>query len=259
LPIGLDAIAWLSGRWGLWVLVLARVSGLCWTAPGLSTSGLDVRSRLILSGLLTALIAPVVGRDQTIATDLGSLGLAIGVELAIGAGLGWIASLVIAGARQAGEIVGAQSGLSPAALFDPELGDGLTPLGHLYGLVALGVFVVLEGPTQLVVALAESYSIVPPGGSSPSPEVAARAFDQVGQAFGLALRLAAPPALALTLAGLAIGLLGRAAPSLQLVSLSLPARTLIGLALAAIGLVTLAATIGEAWMGVLSGGWLEVF
>jgi flagellar biosynthesis protein FliR len=257
LPLGFDAIAWLVGRWGPWALVLARVIGLCWTAPGLATPGLDGRMRVILAGFLTALIAPVVGRDLTSPTNSWALGASCLFELAIGAGLGWGASLVIAGARQAGEIAGAQAGLSPAALFDPELGDGLTPLGHLYGLVALGVFLVLEGPTQLVTALAESFRVIPPGGSSPSPEVATWAFGQVGQALGLALRIAAPPALALTLAGLALGLLGRAAPSLQLVSLSLPVRTLLGLALAALGLVTLAATIGRAWLAVLSGGWLE--
>ena len=61
-------------------------------------------------------------------------------EVLVGAGIGWSASLVIAGARQAGEIVGAQAGLSAAALFDPEAGEDLTALGHLYGLVALGVF-----------------------------------------------------------------------------------------------------------------------
>ncbi len=240
MPIGVEAIAWLMmGRGGLWALVLARVSGVCWTAPGLSTPGLGVRPRLILAALLTALIAPVVDREPTSPVSLGALAFAIPFELAIGAGLGWAASMVIAGARQAGEIAGAQAGLSPAALFDPELGDGLTPLGHLYGLVAMGVFVILEGPTQLVAALAESYAVIPPGGSSPTPEVATWAFGQVARA-----------------AGLALGLLGRAAPSLQLISLSLPVRTILGLALVALGLVTLVATIGEAWLGVLSGGWI---
>ncbi len=258
MPFGFDAIAWLVGRWGFYALVLARVLGLCWTAPGLATPDLDGRTRILLAGFLTALIAPVVSRNCVVPTELWAIGGSCLFELAIGAGLGWAASLVIAGARQAGEIAGAQAGLSPAALFDPELGDGLTPLGHLYGLMALGVFLMLEGPTQLVTALAESYAVIPPGGSSPSPEVATWAFGQVGQALGLALRIAAPPALALTLAGLALGLLGRAAPSLQLVSLSLPVRTILGLTLAALGLVTLAATLGRAWLGVLSGGWLEL-
>ena len=73
-------------------------------------------------------------------------------------------------------MVGCQAGLSPAALFDPEAGDGMTPLGHLYGLVALGVFLALDGPTQLVVALAESYRWIPAGGAPPSTDLATWAF-----------------------------------------------------------------------------------
>jgi flagellar biosynthesis protein FliR len=256
-PIGLDAMTWLVGQGGLWALVLARVSGLCWSAPVLATPGLGFRARLILAATLTALIAPVVGREVGSPSGLWALGIACLFEVVIGAGLGWSAMLVIAGARQAGEVVGLQAGLSPAALFDPEAGDGMTPLGHLYGLVALGVFLALDGPTQLVLALAESYRVVPPGGSSPSPEVATWAFGQVAQALALTLRASAPPALALTMSGLALGLLGRAAPSLQLVSLSLPVRTLLGLALAALGLITLAATLKAGWLGAFPWGWVS--
>jgi flagellar biosynthetic protein FliR len=251
---GQEAIARLIAPWAL---VLARVAGLCWTAPVLATPGLGVRSRVVLAGILTTLIAPVVAFEITPPADTWAFGRSCGVELAIGAGLGWAGALVIAGARQAGEVVGAQAGLSPAALFDPEAGDGLTPLGHLYGLMALGVFLGLDGPTQLVVALAESYRVVPAGESGVSVELTAWAFGQVARALALALRASAPVALALTLAGLALGLLGRAAPSLQLVSLSLPARTLIGLALAALGLVALAATLGAAWQASFPWGFVE--
>lgn len=257
MPPRIDTIAWLAGQGGVWTLVLARVLGLCWTAPTLAAPGLGGRARLILAATLTALIAPVIGREVQAPTGLWDLGVACVVEVVIGAGLGWAASLVIAGARQAGDVVGSQAGLSPAALFDPEIGDGLTPLGHLYGLVAMGVFLALDGPTQLVLGVAESYRVVPPGGSNPSPEVATWAFGQVARALGLTLRASAPPALALTMAGLALGLLGRAAPSLQLISVSFPVRTLLGLALAALGLVTLAATLGAAWQGAFPWGWLR--
>ena len=78
--------------------------------------------------------------------------------------LGWSAALIVAAARQAGDLVAAQAGLSAAALFDPETGDELTALGHLYGLIALAVFLALDGPLVLVGALIESYRAVPAGG-----------------------------------------------------------------------------------------------
>ena len=255
MPPAFDPVARLAVQGGPWLLVLSRTLGLAWTAPALGAPALDGRSRLILAATLAALIAPlVVGEVASPAEPLTLVGACL-VEVVIGAGLGWSGALVIAGARQAGEVVGAQAGLSPAALFDPEAGDGLTPLGHLYGLVALGVFLSLDGPTQLVAGLAESYRVVPAGGVPASSDLSSWAFGQVGRALALALRASAPPALALTIASLALGLLGRAAPSLQLVSLSMPARTLVGLSLAAFGLVTLAATIGAAWQAGFPWGW----
>jgi len=240
-------LLWLGAPWAL---VFARVSGLAWTAPGWSTSGLGGRFRLVLAATLTALVAPIASAGLVVPGDGASLVSSLFIELIVGAAMGGTASLVIAGARQAGEIVGAQAGLSPASLLDPEAGDGLNVLGHLYGWVALGVFLGLSGPTELVRALAESYQIIPIGGSSPAigaNELTEGVFAAVARSLALALRASSPPALALLVAGLALGLLGRASPSLQLVSLSLPVRTALGLTLAALGLVTLAATLGAAW------------
>ena len=237
-----------------WVLVFARVSGLAWTAPGWSTSGLGGRFRLVLAGSLTLLVGPIATRGLAGPGDLASLVVALLVELIVGAALGTTASLVIAGARQAGEIVGAQAGLSPASLLDPDAGEGLNVLGHLYGWVALGVFFTLSGPTELVRALVASYDLIPAGGVGVESSAAVTAhelidglFGAVARALSLALRASCPPALALLVAGLALGLLGRASPSLQLVSLSLPVRTALGLVLAALGLLTLAGTLTMAW------------
>lgn len=239
-----------------WALVFARASALAWTAPGWSTAGLGGRFRVVLALTLTALVAPVATGDAPpIARDPTSLAAALGVELVVGALLGATAALVVAGARQAGEMVGAQAGLSPAALLDPDAGDdGLNVLGHLYGWVALGVFLGLNGPIELVRGVAASYEAIPLGGAMGDAGAALGAaeltdglFGAVARALSLALRAASPPALALLVAGLGLGLLGRAAPSLSLMSLSLPVRTALGLFLAALGLVTLAATVGLAW------------
>lgn len=246
---------WLQGPAAVAALVLARVLGLAWSAPALSTSGLGWRLRLGLAATLGSVLVPVVGGRVSPPAGWPALGGACLVELAVGMALGWSAALVVAGARQAGELVGAQAGLAPAALFDPEAGDDLTPLGHLYGLIALAVFLALDGPMVLIRTLVESYELVPAGSAGLTAGTASLAFGQVGQALALCLRAAAPPALAVALAGVALGLLGRAAPSLSLVALSLPVRSALGLLLVGLGLVTLVATLATAWGGWPGGGW----
>lgn len=238
---------WLPAWTGPWALIAARASGVAWTAPGFATAGLGWRMRLALAALLTTALGPMIAPEIGALGDVASLARMALAEAAVGAALGWSAALIVAGARQAGEVVGAQAGLSAAALLDPDAGEGMTPLGHLYGLVALATFLTLDGPLRTVGALAESYRAVPPGGLALSAETALRGFGQVGLALELSLRLAAPAALALTLAGLALALIARAAPAFPFWSLALPVRSFVGLLLVLAGLVALAATLAATW------------
>ncbi len=241
----------IAGQAWFYALVLARVAGLAWTAPALGTAGLGWRIRVGLAALITLAVAPAAGLGITRPPDLASLARLVPIEVGIGGLLGLTASLLVAGARQAGEMVGLQAGLSPAALFDPEAGEEMNPLGHLYGLVALGSFLAMDGPLKLVGSLVESYRAIPLGGLDLSMDTIDLAFGRVGWALSLAVRAAAPLALAMILAGVALGLLGRAAPSLQMMSLALPLRVGVGLLLVLLSLMALSGVMGGAWDEVL--------
>jgi flagellar biosynthesis protein FliR len=244
-----EPITWLTSHAVAAALVFSRAAGIAWTAPALGTPGLEGRFRLILAALLAFVLAPaVVTMGAALDLALPALGAACVVEVIVGAALGWSSGLFIAGARQAGELVSLQAGFSAAALFDPEVGDELSALGCLYGLVALAVFLALDGPVSLVRGVVESYHVIPPGLGTISEATVGLAFGRVGEALALALCAAAPVALAQSLASVGLGLIGRAAPSLPLVALSIPVRAWLGLVLVFLSLVTLVATLSAAWV-----------
>ena len=56
-------------------------------------------------------------------------------------------------------------------------------------------------------------------------------------------------AIALVVAGLMLGWIGRLAPAVPLLALSLPVRSLLGIVLVFLSLMTLAATLSQAWTG----------
>jgi len=239
--------AWVLGHACVWALVLARVLGLCLTAPALAVPQLDWRFRLglaaVLSGVLIPVLEPVIAPSQ----DWPSVAQAVLMEVFVGGILGWSAALIVAGARLGGDLVAAGAGLSTGSLFDPDTGEEVTVLGRLYGWIALAVFLALDGPLVLVGALVESYQAIPAGRLLISRETADLAFAQVGRALELALRAAAPPAVALILAGIVLGWLSRSAPSLPFVALALPIRSALSVVLIILTLATLGVTLSSAW------------
>lgn len=248
IPGGMD---WAVARLVAGCLVLARVLGLCLTAPGFAAPGLSWRFRLGSAGVLVLVLVPVLEGRVTAPPDWASAAWAGLGEALIGAMLGMAAGLIVAGARAAGDLVASQAGLATATLFDPESGEESTALGRLYGWIALATFLGLSGPMALVRALADSYAVAPAGRFVFSERTVAEAFGQVGRALELALRAAAPPAVALIMAGIAMAWLTRTAPSLPFLIMALPIRTVLGIALVLLGLATLAMILAGAWEGLL--------
>jgi flagellar biosynthetic protein FliR len=245
--IGDENWAWILSHASVGCLVLARVLGLCGTAPALAVPELDWRFRLGLACCLVVIVIPMVGPAIVPQPGWPNMSRALVLELLTGTVIGWSAALVLAGARLAGDMVATQAGLSMATLVNPETGEEQTPLGRLYGWIALVVFLSLNGPVILVGALVESYQAVPAGGLLIDTDTANQAFAQVGHALELAVRAAAPAALALALAGIVLGLLSRGTPSLPFVALALPIRWLLGIVLVALSLAPLVATFSTAW------------
>jgi flagellar biosynthesis protein FliR len=237
----------------VWILVLARLGGLCMTAPMTAIPGVHWGWRIALSLILGAVLVPVIEPLFGVVPTGPQLVWQALLELLTGGLLGMSAGLIVAGARLAGDLVAAQAGLSAAAFFDPETGDELTALGHLYGLIALGVFLAMDGPLVLIGAMIESYRTVPSGGLGQSPQTVSQAFGQLGGALALSLRAAAPAALALALAGIVMGWIGRFAPAVPVLSVTLPVRSMLGIVLVFLSLATVAATISRAWASLPGG------
>jgi flagellar biosynthesis protein FliR len=236
-----------------WTLVLARVGGVCMTAPMTIVPGVPWLMRIAVSLMLGVVLIPVI-EPMTGAIPAGAeLAWLALMEALIGGVLGLSASLIIAAARQAGDLVAAQAGFSTSALLDPESGEELTALGHLYGLIALAVFLALNGPLVMIGALIESYRTVPAGGLGLNEGLILRCSTLLGRTLALSLQAAAPPAVALALAGMVMGWIGRLAPAVPVMTLSVPIRSAIGMALVFLTVVALAATLSRAWAATVWG------
>jgi flagellar biosynthesis protein FliR len=195
-------------------LVFARLNGLLFTLPVFSTVGLPRYLAPLLALVLTLLLAPGVPLvEGEVSTGLIVLGL--GGELLLGAGLGLVVRAVFAASAIAAELLSQQTALGMATLFDPVLSFGQSPLGVLASWLAGLVFLAGHQHHQVLVLLADSFAVVPPGGVVRLGPVATALVEAVGTTFVLGVELAGPLIALVFLVNVFIGILGKLAPRMN--------------------------------------------
>ena len=226
------------------VLVLCRCGMAVMLLPGVGEAEAPAMFRAGLTVALVLLVLPGVG--QVPPAEGWACAAMIAAELLCGGVLGWLARCVALALPMAGQLISFMTGLSSVIAADPALGQS-SALMRLFS-VAAPVLILSTGLWALpVAALLGSYGLVPPGHLLPVADSAEAAMNAVAEAFGLALRLAAPFVVASVVWQVALGLLARLVPQLQVYFVSIPGQIAGGLAL--MGL--LAAGIANAWLDVV--------
>jgi flagellar biosynthetic protein FliR len=214
--------------WPHFALLLVRPSLVVATAPPFGAIYTSARVKVGLSMILAFLLMPVVPMPRgLLAADLTAV---VAREAIIGLALGMSVRLLLAGVELAGHLSAAQLGFSYAATVDPQSGARNNVLGAFFGSLAMLVFLLVNGHHRIVRGLAESYTALPMGFGHVDPQLASVVARMLGVVFVVGVQLAAPVVIVLLVVELALGLLSRAAPSLNLMASGFAIRSLVGLA-----------------------------
>jgi flagellar biosynthetic protein FliR len=154
--------------------------------------------------------------------------LALGAETAIGLLLGLVAQFVFGAVQMAGELSGMQMGLGMASLIDPQSHDRFVVLAQWQSVLALLLFLAVDGHHMLIEALAESFRRVPPGATGVHAAGFGMAVTFAGQIFVLALKLAAPVLILVLLMNAGLGALGKLVPQLNVMVVGFPINVAAG-------------------------------
>ena len=228
-------------------LIFARVGAAAMLLPGLGEQEVPSPLRLGLGLALVPLLLPALAPNLPAAPDGAAEAVRlILLEVLAGIWLGSLARLVSIGFTLAGQLVALMMGLASALVPDPEMGGQGTATSRLFALLAV-VLVLSSGLYALPLrALAESYSVLPPGDPWPAGGAAEDFAAAAGQSFALALRIAAPFVLGAVVLNVALGLLSRLAPQVQIYFVAIPGQILAGIALLGLLLPAILGVYGEA-------------
>ncbi|OMG56806.1 flagellar biosynthetic protein FliR [Azonexus hydrophilus] len=219
---------------------LARILGLIATAPLWSTAGIPRQTRLILGLGITIAIAPALPPMPAVQpASLAGLWI-LGQQILIGIAMGFAARVVFAAIDMAGTFIGFQMGLGFATFYDPLEGAQTPVLAEFIGLLALLLFLSLDGHLLYVSTLAQSFHAIPVGPEALSPNSWRNLTELGSKIFSAGLLLALPVLIALMITNVALGVLTKAAPQLNLFALGFPLTLMGGFAGVALSLNYLA-------------------
>lgn len=211
----------------LWPLI--RIAAALMTAPVLALEAANARVRLILALVLAWLVFPLVEWPRIDPLSAEGL-LAIFNQIAIGILMGLALQIVVAAIMVGGQAISSTMGLSMANLMDHNFGN-VPVLSQFLMVLGVLVFLALGGHLLLIQTLVESFRVLPVGQSLAGTEPIGRLIGWSTMMFLGAVLLALPVLVTLLLVNVGVGIITRAAPSLNIFSVGFPAMMLSGFVL----------------------------
>lgn len=222
--------AWLAA----FLFPLARIFGLIAAAPVFNNAALPVRVRLVVGLAITFAVAPALPAFPPVAPASWA-GLAILAQQSlIGIALGFTMRLVFAGIDLAGELIGLQMGLGFAVFYDPQNATQLPIVAELLGLLALLIYLALNGHLMMLALLAESFTVLPVGATLFQAAGWETLLRWGANIFSIGVLLALPLISALLIANIALGVLTKVAPTLNLFAVGFPVTLMAGFVMLAL-------------------------
>lgn len=221
-------LAQIMGWVGTYLWVLIRVGGMLMVAPVFGSRSVPARVRALFALLITLVIVPVAPAPPAVdPLSLAGL-LLVAQQVVIGLTMGFVLNLIIAMFVFAGEAIALSMGLGFAQTVDPQNGVNVPLVSQFLTIVAVLLFISLDGPALMIKLLADSFVSMPVAPVGVDAEGFRRLADFGQYVFTNGLLVALPVVTTLLMVNLAMGVITRAAPQLNIFSVGFPATLMIG-------------------------------
>lgn len=215
-----------SADLNLWIATfifpLTRILAMISSAPLWGSASMPRRTRLILGLALTFGLMPALPPMPATAPGTWAGLWIMAQQVLIGVGMGLSMRIVYSAVDFSGELISLQMGLGFATFYDP-MNTSQTPvIAEFLGLLALLVFLAINGHLMFAATLTQSFTAIPVGAVPLGHGSWLNIAELGGKIFASGLLLALPVVVTLLICNIALAVLTRAAPQLNLFSLGFP-------------------------------------
>ena len=219
----------------IFILAMARFSGLLITAPVLGSRNFPVIAKAGLAALSAMVVLPSISAlAEPLPSDFLHYAIMGAGETLIGMMMGFVMTLVFAAIQIAGQIIDMQSGFALINVFNPALESQVPVFGFFLFLVAALLLLAVDGHHLMIRYLAATFDSIPPGNFVVRPELLREVSSWGRVMFVDGLVIAAPVAASLTLAYVVLGILSRVVPQIHLFVVGFPMTIALSLVMVAL-------------------------
>ena len=213
------------------IIVLTRLGGIMVSAPFFSGGSIPIPIRILFSCAAAFVLAPSLPLGNLpAALSLGSMVGMLLLEIAFGLVLGFVANCIFAGLQLAGQIISFQMGFSVVNLIDPQTQVNMPVFSFFNNYVGLLLFLLVNGHHWFLMAVHESFAVLPAGGFVLSGVLVEKIIDMTAAIFVIGVKIAGPIIIITIIVDIVIGIIGRTAPQINLLVVGMPLKLLVGFA-----------------------------
>jgi flagellar biosynthetic protein FliR len=237
-------------RFYMFLWPMLRISAMLMAAPIFSLDSLTVRLRIVIGLVLTAFIYPLM--TWPVIDPISAEGiLEIVNQLFIGALMGLMLQVATGAIVVAGQAIAGSMGLSMASMIDPNVGN-VPVISQVLLILSTLVFLGFGGHVILISMVFDSFRVLPIGQSLLGQVPFGKVIAWSSMMFIGGLLIALPVLVALLFINIGLGVVTRAAPSLNIFSVGFPATIAAGFIVLIVSLESIVGRMQWVWMQAFS-------
>jgi flagellar biosynthetic protein FliR len=214
----------------IFIVVFVRISMIIVLLPIFGYFLIPIKVKISLAALLTLLIVPLLPvQHLPEPQNLIALVYMIGREAIAGLIIGFATTIMFMAFQFAGTIVGLQMGFGIVNVLDPQSNIQVSIIGQFMYIIALLIFLAIDGHYFLIQALVHSFKMIPLTGAMFSGKLLNKFIEMSAQVFIIAVKIGIPMIVTLTLTDVALGIIARTVPQMNIFIVSFPLKIGLGL------------------------------
>lgn len=212
------------------ILVFARLASMIAFSPILGSGTVPVTVKTGFSFLLSIIVFPIVSRSFPVLPEsTAAFWILVGREVMIGILIGVVGNLMFSAVQLSGQIFGMQVGFGIVNVIDPMSDEQISILGQFEFIIAILLFLSINGHHVLIRIIAESYQIIPMDAFVFSENLGYSMIGWLSKMFIIAFKIGMPIIFTLLLVSVSMGLLARTVPQMNVFIVGLPIQIFVGL------------------------------